>query len=146
VSAGASAIFCDDRVSTGTGFKFLNNTLINPKQDGIRIYAEYLKNVVVNNIVVNPGSYSTYTYPRTGNDAYVYKISSKVNLEIGNNYFTRSISALKFVGYSSDNYKLTSASPAVNKGKNISTYGISKDFYKDLRLQLGYYDIGASEY
>lgn len=146
VSAGASAIFCDDRVSTGTGFKFINNTLINPKQDGIRIYAEYLKNVVINNIVVNPGSYSTYSYPRTGNDAYVYKISSKVNLELSNNYFTRSISALKFAAYSSDNYKLTSTSPAVNKGKSISTYGIPKDFYQDLRLQLGSYDIGASEY
>lgn len=146
VSAGASAIFCDDRLSTGTGFKFINNTLINPKQDGIRIYAEYLKNVVLNNIIVNPGSYTTYTYPRTANDSYVYKISSKVNLEMANNYFTRSISALKFVAYSSDNYKLTSASPAVNKGKSISTFGIGKDFYNDLRLQLGSYDIGASEY
>lgn len=146
VSAGASAIFCDDRLSTGTGFKFINNTLVNPKQDGIRIYAEYLKNVVINNIVVNPGSYSTYTYPRTANDAYVYKISSKVNLEMSNNYFTRSISALKFSSYSTDNYKLTSTSPAVNKGKTISTYGIDKDFYKQLRLQLGSYDIGASEY
>jgi hypothetical protein len=146
VSAGAHAIFCDDRVSTGSGFKFVNNTLINPKQDGIRIYAEYLKNVVINNIIVNPGSYSTYKYPRTGNDAYVYKISSKVNLELSNNYFTRSISALKFAAYTSDNYKLTSSSPAVNKGKSISTYAIPKDFYNDLRLQLGSYDIGASEY
>lgn len=146
VNAGASAIFCDDRLSTGTGFKFINNTLVNPKKDGIRIYAEYLKNVIINNIIVNPGSYSTYTYPRTGNDAYVYKISSKVNLEMSNNYFTRSISALKFSSSTTDNYKLTSVSPAVNKGKAISTYGIDKDFYKELRLQLGSYDIGASEY
>lgn len=146
VNAGASAIFCDDRVSTGTGFKFINNTLINPKQDGIRIYAEYLKNVILNNIIVNPGSYTTYSYPRTANDSYVYKLSTKVNVEMANNYFTRSITALKFVGYSSDNYKLTSTSPAVNKGKSISTYGIARDFYNDIRLQLGSYDIGASEY
>jgi hypothetical protein len=146
VDAGSNAIFCDDRVTTGTGFKFLNNTLINPKQDGIRIYAEYLTSVIYNNIIVNPGSYSTYTYPRSSHEAYVYKLSDKVNLQMSNNYFTRTISNLKFAAYTSDNYKLTSASPAIDKGKNISTYAITKDFYKDLRLQLSAYDIGASEY
>jgi hypothetical protein len=146
VNAGTNAIFCDDRVTTGSGFKFLNNTLINPKKDGIRIYAEYLANVVCNNIIVNPGSYTTYSYPRTSQDSYVYKISTKVKLEMSNNYFTRTITNLKFVGSTSDNYRLTSSSPAVNKGKNISTYAITKDYYDDLRLQLGTYDIGASEY
>lgn len=146
VSAGASAIFCDDRVTKGTGFKFINNTLVNPKQDGIRIYAEYLTNVVQNNIIVNPGSYSTYTYPRSPSEAYVYKISDKMTLQMSNNYFTRTIGNLKFINYTSDNYRLTSTSPAIDKGKNISTYAIAKDFYKDLRLQLNNYDIGASEY
>jgi hypothetical protein len=146
VNAGMNAIFCDDRLITGTGFKFINNTLINPKQDGIRIYAEYLTHVVQNNIIVNPGSYSTYTYPRTPNEAYVYKLSNKMTVQMSNNYFTRTIGNLKFANYSADNYRLTSTSPAVDKGKSISTYGIANDFYKDLRLQLNAYDIGASEY
>jgi hypothetical protein len=146
VNAGMNAIFCDDRLITGTGFKFINNTLVNPKQDGIRIYAEYLTHVVQNNIIVNPGSYSTYTYPRTASEAYVYKISSKMTVQMYNNYFTRTIGNVKFANYLADNYRLTSSSPTIDKGKSISTYGITKDFYKDLRLQLTNYDIGASEY
>jgi hypothetical protein len=148
VNAGASGIFCDDRVTTGTGFKFINNTIVNPKVDGLRIYADVstLSNIAINNIFVNPGSYSTYTYPRTGNDAYIYKLSSKVKLLVSNNYQTRSISAVKFANAASYNYKLVGGSPAINKGKNISTYNISKDFYNQTRLKGSYYDIGASEY
>lgn len=146
VSAGSNAIFCDDRVTKGTGYKLLNNTLINPKQDGIRIYAEYLTHVIQNNIIVNPGSYTTYSYPRTSHDAYVYKISSKMTLQMSNNYLTRTIGNVKFANYTADNYRLVSGSPAIDKGKNIAVYGIAKDFYQDLRLQLNAYDIGASEY
>ena len=147
VNAGHFGIFCDERYTPGPGFKFINNTIINPKSDGIRIYADLVPmNVIINNIIVNPGSYSSYTYPRNGNDAYVYKLSSKVNLQMSNNYFTRSITAVKFTNAGAFNYHLTSASPTVNKGKNISTYNIPKDFYKQLRLKGSAYDIGASEY
>ena len=148
VNAGGSGVFCDNRVTTGTGFKFVNNTIVNPKHDGIRIYADVtsLSNVIINNIIVNPGSYSTYSYPRTGNDAYVYKLSSNVKLLLANNYFTRSITNVKFYNAGAYNYKLTSASPAVNKGKSISSYNIAKDYYKQLRLKGSAYDIGASEY
>jgi len=148
VNAGGSGIFCDDRVTTGSGFKFINNTIVNPQIDGIRLYADVtsLSNVIINNIIVNPGAYSTYKYPRTGNDAYVYKLSSKVNVLLANNYFTRSISDVKFYNAGAYNYKLTSGSPTVNKGKSISSYNISKDYYKQARLKGSNYDIGASEY
>jgi hypothetical protein len=147
-NAGASGIFCDDRLTTGSGFKFINNTIVNPKQDGIRIYADVssLSNVIVNNIIVNPGSYSTYAYPRTANDAYVYKLSTNVKVLLSNNYFTRTISDVKFSNAGAYNYRLTSTSPAVNKGKSISAYNITKDYYKQLRLKGSSYDIGASEY
>jgi hypothetical protein len=147
-NAGASGIFCDDRVTTGTGFKFINNTIVNPKQDGIRLYADVatLSNVIINNIIVNPGSYSTYGYPRTGKDAYVYKLSPNVKVLLSNNHFTRTISSVKFSNPGGYNYRLTGASPAVNKGKNISPYNITKDYYKQQRLKGNSYDIGASEY
>jgi hypothetical protein len=147
VNAGAYGIFCDERYSPGPGFKFINNTIVNPKSDGIRIYADLVPmNVIINNIIVNPGSYSLYTYPRTGGDAYVYKLSSNVKLQLSNNYFTRSISTAKFANAASDNYRQTSGSPTINKGKNISSYNILKDFYKQTRLKGTAYDIGASEY
>jgi hypothetical protein len=147
VGAGGYGIFCDERYTPGPGFKFINNTIVNPKLDGIRIYADLVPmNVIINNIIVNPGSYSSYKYPRTGNDAYVYKLSSNVKVQMSNNYFTRSITAPKFVNAGAFNYRLASGSPAINKGKSISTYNIKNDFYKQLRLKGSAYDIGASEY
>jgi hypothetical protein len=148
VNVGTNGIFCDDRYSPGTGFKFLNNTIVNPQGDGIRLYADRtnLYNIIYNTIVVNPGSYTTYSYPRTSADAYVYKLSSKVKVQTSNNYFTRSITALKFINSGANNYRLYSSSPAVNKGRSISTYNIPTDFYKQARLKGSAYDIGASEY
>jgi hypothetical protein len=147
VNAGGYGIFCDERYTPGPGFKFINNTIINPKSDGIRIYADLVPmNVIINNIIVNPGSYSSYTYPRTGNDAYIYKLSSNVKIQLTNNYFTRSISAVKFANAAAFNYRQTSSSPTINKGRSISTYNIPKDFYKQTRLKGTAYDIGASEY
>jgi hypothetical protein len=147
VNAGSHGIFCDERYSPGPGFKFLNNTIINPKGDGIRLYADLVPmNVIMNNVIVNPGTYSTYMFPRTGNDAYVYKLSGNVKVQMSNNYFTRSITAPKFVNAGAYNYRLSSTSPLINKGKSISTYNIAKDFYQQTRLKGTLYDIGASEY
>lgn len=147
VNAGASGIFCDERYTPGKGFKFINNTIVNPKLDGIRLYADLVqKNLVINNIIVNPGSYTTYKKPRTGEDAYLYKLSNNVKVDVSNNYFTRNIADVKFVNPGADNYRLKSGSPAINKGKSISTYNIAQDFYKQTRLKGSAYDIGASEY
>jgi hypothetical protein len=147
VNAGTYGIFCDERTRTNLpGFKVINNTIVNPGLDGIRMYNEYVPGVVYNNIIVNPGSFTTYVYPRTGNDAYVYKLQKVMPLTISNNLFTRDINYPKFAAASSNNFRLTSVSPALNKGKNIDTYTINSDFYKGARFKGTGYDIGASEY
>jgi hypothetical protein len=147
IDAGSFGIFCDERTQKSLpGFRLVNNTIINPKSDGIRMYNESVPGVVYNCIIVNPGSYSTYTYPRTGNDAYVYKLTKDIPLTVSNNLFTRDINYPKFAGATTGNYRLTSTSPALNKGKNISTYSIQTDYYRVPRLNGAAYDIGASEY
>jgi hypothetical protein len=147
VNAGQDGIFCDERTSTGAGFKFINNTIINPGKNGITLYTEYVPmNVVQNNIIINPGYFSKYTYPRTGNDAYIYVLSKAVKTTISNNYQTRSVADAKFINASSFNYALTSVSPAINKGVNISTYAITLDYAKLPRLKGTGYDIGAYEF
>lgn len=147
VGAGMNGIFCDERFSPGPGFKFINNTIINPKIDGIRIYADLVPmNVIYNNIIVNPGSYGTYPHPRTGNDSYIYKLSANVKVQIANNKFTRDIKQLKFVNPADNNYRLISGSPAIDKGKDIKSYNIQKDFYRGTRLKGNAYDVGACEY
>jgi hypothetical protein len=147
VNPGHDAIFCDDRTATGTGFRFINNTIINPGTNGIRIYSDLVSmNNVHNNIIVNPGSFTKYTYPRTGNDAYVYLLSKTMRVTMSNNQFTRDIATIKFRNASGYDYALTSASPVINKGFNISTYNITKDFANEVRLSGTTYDIGAHEY
>jgi hypothetical protein len=147
VDAGSHGIFCGERYSPGPGFKFLNNTIINPKQDGIRIYATVVPmNVIQNNIIVHPGSYSSYTAPRSGTDAYVYKLNSDVKVVMSNNYFTQDIASVRFVSPFTMNFRLASGSPAIDKGANVSWYNIATDYYLQTRLKGTSYDIGAAEY
>ena len=147
VNTGGHGIFCDDRTATGVGFKFINNTIVNSGLDGIRIYADNVPmNLVYNNVIVNPKSYATYTYPRTGNDAYVYLLGKTVKVTQVGNYFTRDINAPKFKSPSTFNYSLNTGSPAINKGTNIAVYNILLDHAQTARLKSTAYDIGAYEY
>ncbi len=149
INAGLNGIFCDERFSKGSGFKFINNTIINPSMDGIRIYAEQLKmNVIANNIIVNPGNYKTYrrTFLRSGDDAYVYKLSDDVKVDLSNNYFTLDIDLLKFTNYKEFDFSLTASSPAINAGRDVSGFGITHDFGKNKRPNGEKFDIGAFEY
>jgi hypothetical protein len=147
VDTGDMGIFCDERYTPGSGFKFINNTIINPKTDGIRLYAEKVEmNVIVNNIIVNPGNYSKYVYPRTPADAFLYKLSKDVRVDLRNNHFTTSINDLQFADPITNNYRLLISSPLIDKGADISSYSIGTDFYKKSRLRGSGYDIGAAEY
>src|SRR5690606_6515763 len=125
VNSAKTGIFCDERTDTfGAGYKVMNNTIINPKEVGIRIYSEKVPmNVVTNNIVVNPGMFSTY-----GESAFIMKLKSVTKIDLSNNYTTRKIGDVKFVNAGAFNFRLTSGSPAVNKGKTISSYKITNDF------------------
>jgi hypothetical protein len=146
VNAGSFGIFADERQGIGAGFKFINNTIVNPKSDGIRTYGDLVPNIILNNIIVNPGTYAGYSYPRTGNDAYVYLLNKKMNVQIANNIFTRDINYAKFISPSTKNFRIASTSPALNKGKDIRVYNIPVDHYLQARLKGTAYDIGASEY
>lgn len=147
VDAGDIGIFCDERYTPGPGFKFINNTIINPKTDGIRLYAEKVPmNVIINNIIVNPGNYAKYVYPRVSDDAYVYKLTKSLQVEMRNNFFTTSIEDVGFIDPAVQNFRLASGSSMVDKGADISSYQIGTDFYKKARLRDAAYDIGAAEY
>jgi hypothetical protein len=146
IDAGEAGIFCDERYTPGPGFKFINNTIIRPGADGIRIFANLVPmNVITNNIIVEPGSYSKYVYPRTPNDAYVYKLSKTMVIEMLNNHFTTDINSVGFENLLSS-FKLSSTSPLIDKGADVSSYGLLTDFYKKRRLRGLGYDIGAAEF
>jgi hypothetical protein len=141
LNAGEKGMFCDERGSIGPGFQFINNTVINPKTEGIAIYSETMpNNVCINNIIVNPGTYDKYLQ-----SSYVLLLKG-VPVINSNNYYTRTIGIVKFVDPATNNFKLQSTSPCINKGKDITIYNIPKDFYGSPRKNGLLYDIGASEY
>ncbi len=142
VNSGKMGIFCDERTDPGAGYRILNNTIINPGTEGMRIYAEKVTmNIVKNNIIVNPGSYAT-----ANTASYVMKLGSTVPLDMTNNYTTLQVADVKFVNADAFNYKLQSTSPAINTGFNIAAYKIAVDYFNTARLKGIAYDVGASEF
>ncbi|HYC85186.1 MAG TPA: right-handed parallel beta-helix repeat-containing protein [Chryseosolibacter sp.] len=147
LNAGTFGIFCDERNTRDLpGFTIANNTIINPAQDGIRMYNEYVPGVIYNNIIVNPGSFAKYVYPRTPNDAYVYKINKYIPLTMSNNLLTTDILTVGFKDAANGNYRITESSPARDQGRDVSSLDIMFDYYGLSRLRGTAYDIGATEY
>lgn len=144
--AGNYGVFCDERYSPGPGFKFINNTILNPKSDGIRIYADLVAmNVIINNMIVNPGSYYTYSYPREPDDAFIYKLNSSVKIIESNNYFSVDSTSAQTSSMAQLDYRSACTSAVIDHGADITAYGIKTDFYYKPRLKGAFYDIGAVE-
>jgi hypothetical protein len=146
VEPDGPGIFCDERADVGRGYFFFNNTIINPKLEGIKLYSEIAPiNVVVNNIIVNPGAVD-----HKGKTTPVTSLKT-VPLDSGTNFFTADISRVGFVDAKRFNFRLSGSSPVINKGQDVSKYQpdgkeFDHDFYGSLRKQEGHYDIGAAEY
>src|SRR6185295_1949727 len=122
-----------------SGFIFSNNTLINNSVYGIYMLAEDpLQNLFVNNIIVGPNDPS-YQYVRLNNP-------SKIKWTFENNITTKNIADIKFVNPSAKDYRLQPGSPAIDAGKNMSTYGITFDLDEKPRPKGTGWDIGAYEY
>jgi hypothetical protein len=133
--AGNYGIFCDERYSPGPGFKFINNTILS---DDVPM------NVIVNNIIANPGSYYLYSYPRTPDDAFIYKSSENVKIELHHNYFTTDVASIA-PDVKLSEYRLANTSPVIDQGADIAPYEIKTDFYYKPRLRGGGFDVGAVE-
>ncbi len=147
----ACGIFCDDRSTVvGSSFHFMNNTIVNPKHDGIRFYSlQSTGSTFKNNIVVNPGTYIVYENDwtsRTGADAYIFLLNSNVDLTSANNFFTRDISQIKFTSVLAGDYSLSAASPLINGGADLRSMGVTFDYDNTLRPSQGASDIGAYEF
>lgn len=135
INPGTNGVFCDERYTPGPGFTFINNTIINPGHDGMRLYSELVSfNKVYNNILVVPGS------------GKFLNTKSGLKLEESNNIMTKNIADLKFKSPSQNDYSLTASSPAIDKGMNVSSYGITFDFSNTSRPAGNGYDIGAYEF
>ncbi|MGY4537297.1 hypothetical protein ACVW0P_001713 [Mucilaginibacter sp. UYNi724] len=136
LNSGEHGIFADSRYTPGPNFKFINNTIINTKLDGIRLNSESIPmNTVINNVIIKPGS-----------GFAVHTISSSVKLTASNNYTGNDVTALKFVNYNGDDFHPQPSSPLINAGANALLYKVTVDYYSKKHPLEGAFDIGATEY
>lgn len=134
LNAGSFGIFADERFTPGNGFKFINNTIVNSGKDGIMLYSELVPmNHIYNNIIIGPR-----------NGVFVGK-KSGVRVTETSNYYNADINSIKFVNASGGNYQLAAGSPAIDKGTNVSSYGVAIDYTNGARPAGGAFDIGAYE-
>ena len=115
------------------GFKFLNNTIVNPKSKGYVSYTKETKgNEFINNIIVAPSG--------------IY-FDNKSNFTESNNILVKDIAELMFASPGSLDYSLLEGSPAIDKGKDVSLSGIIDDILGKKRdVNVNPYDVGAYEF
>ena len=138
INTGAHGCFIDARApaTTGSGFKFFNNTIISPGKDGVRIYATQsgLHNQVKNNLVVG------------GSEAVALLHAGVTNTTVSNNYRADLVADVGFVNAGSGDYRLTSKSPCIDKGADLTSYGVTFGLAGSSRPKGNALDQGAYEY
>ena len=122
-----------------------NNTIINPKSDGIRFSSVKSKNnLIASNVIINPGNFDFYENGNTrfkGIDAYVMIPNLDTDMQLRNNYFTREFSDAGI----NDNYFPLAGSPLIDAGYT-GLPSIGFDFENQPRPVGSAPDIGAYEY
>ncbi|GAA4840521.1 hypothetical protein GCM10023331_26930 [Algivirga pacifica] len=142
VRPAGAGIFIDERppstvLGKGSGFRVINNTIIEPGKHGIWIYAELVQqNDILNNIIAAPRSGKFITFEGCPG---VPVINASNNLKVYDP------AQVKFVGYQKGDFRLSKASPALGKGKSVHHYGVETDFYNH-RISTQAIDVGAIQY
>jgi len=139
-------IFVSDvSVENDSSFYIQNNTIINPKSDGIRFSSvKSHDNLIASNLIINPGNFDYYEKGNTrfkGLDSYVMIPDAKSDLVLHHNFFTRDLSV---AGISAD-YSLLKGSPLIDAGY-LGGPVVSFDFENKVRPLGNAPDIGAYEY
>ncbi|MCD4773202.1 MAG: right-handed parallel beta-helix repeat-containing protein [Bacteroidales bacterium] len=125
----------------GTDFLIYNNTIISPRTFGIKLSnSSVTDNKIYNNIIVDPGAYNL-----VGDDAYINRTSTYININLSNNFLNPLVNSVQFIDPANSNYDLQINSPAINGGKDLSFLGLDFDIENRLRPYYLYYDIGAYE-
>lgn len=140
----AYGIFCDDRSTIeGSSFNFFNNTIIAPNGDGIRFYSTKSRNnKIFNNLILKPGSIGSYSNP---NKSYVF-YEQNVDLDVSNNYFSGILPTT--INWESLNeiYDYCASLPVIDKGLDVTSFDVAKDFNGNDRIKNVRCDIGAFEF
>ena len=123
-------IFVNDAtVEKGNYFRFINNTILNCGDVGIKFYSrKSSENVFYNNVIVN----AKKKYYEIPNDDH----------SISNNFLAESQNKVKI----NKEYAPVEGSPLIDSGKDVGNYGIDFDFDFNKRPEANKFDIGAYEF
>jgi predicted esterase len=131
----------------GRGFAVLNNTVVNPGQDGtqearfrggIRVEAADISdtNRALNNVVIG-GAGEVYGVARS---------SSTVRLAAASNRWYAQASSAGFTNAAGDDYSTATGSPLRNAGTGVQRYGLNFDAWQGGRTSGTKVDLGAYEF
>jgi hypothetical protein len=122
----------------------VNNTIINPKSDGIRFSSVKTRNnLIAANVIINPGNFDLYENDNTrfeGEDAYVEIPYDSTDVILKNNYFEQDLSELEF----NEDYSLVNTSSLIDAGYS-GGFTPEFDYNLDPRPIGEFVDIGAFE-
>lgn len=121
-----------------TGFRIFNNTFINCKDFGVLMFSEHPDASLFSNNIMVGQNQANYTY-------FNFNNPSKNKWTETNNIKSQDINTLKFVNAAGKDFRLQPTSPAVNMGKDVSSFGITYDYDNKPRPSGNVYDIGAFE-
>lgn len=116
------------------GTYIINNTIVNPGKAAVADFInEAPGNVFYNNLIV------------TGREPNWNRLKTNYDWKVANNIVLTSIADAKFVNPAQDNYNLQSGSPAVNVGRDVASFGVTRDFEGKGRPSGAAWDVGAFE-
>ena len=116
------------------GTYIINNTIVNPGKAAVADFVNQAPgNVFYNNLII------------TGADPIWNKTKPYYDWKVTNNIVLNSIAAAKFVNPGLDDYNLQSSSPAINVGRDVASFGVTKDFQGRGRPTGASWDVGAFE-
>ena len=131
----------DGRMLAGENYVIANNTIINPRANGIYMYGNsdiVSTHEFKNNLIMNSGGdFETSRYNAAIYTAYPKKIHQKAN------FFGGDMAAPKFVDSTNHNYRLQPESFLTDAG--VSVISVNEDFDGNTRNYGNSIDIGAFE-
>lgn len=141
-------IYLADRFTCpDSAFYLYHNTIINPKNDGIRFASEMSRHSrIQNNLIVSPGAYDEYETDDTrfrGVDAFVMLTQPDMDVTVSDNLFLLKMEDARFVNPEQQDFSLSSASCAIDIGVEAN---VPFDIRYTKRAQGKGPDVGAYEY
>lgn len=123
-----------------------NNTIIDPKSDGINQTSDLVRGCrIENNVVINPGIFDYYQQHNIATTlAFVNSLTSSQS-NISGNFFSREINDAGFENSMID-FRPSEGSPLKDNGNDVSNLGLTFDLNDQPRPQHDQFDIGAYEF